>query len=294
MKTDYEMEELVPVVSGLAERYTGGESTSVTYEKAQQLMEAVLYCIHELEQPAEHDAENPELKADNKAEKNSVSAGKPIEKMPAQQAYRLGLDRVKEKTEKTLRRYNELLPGFVYFENRCLYDTFVKGLPRFFRWYHIEFDPQNTILTLDYPVLRDLSAITGIDKIAAFTDCIRLEQMFLKSFPEDYVRNVLASYDSSYPAMVENICEPVAGDVVCHIMTGKPLSEGKPGKEEMIRLRQLFRKKHAEDIIEQLQQAFRQFLADYCGDSGELYTYFAKSIRGITARLAVMAGQVDF
>ena len=62
----------------------------------------------------------------------------------------------------------------------------------------------------------------------------------------------------------------------------------------MIRLRQLFRKKHAEDIIEQLQQAFRQFLADYCGDSGELYTYFAKSIRGITARLAVMAGQVDF
>ena len=33
----YEMEELVPIVAKLAKRYTSGESTSITYEKAQQL-----------------------------------------------------------------------------------------------------------------------------------------------------------------------------------------------------------------------------------------------------------------
>ena len=44
---DYEMEELIPLVKELCDRYTGKESTSVTYEAAQQLMEAVLYCIHE-------------------------------------------------------------------------------------------------------------------------------------------------------------------------------------------------------------------------------------------------------
>ena len=43
----YEMEELVPIVAKLAKRYTSGESTSITYEKAQQLMEAVLYSINE-------------------------------------------------------------------------------------------------------------------------------------------------------------------------------------------------------------------------------------------------------
>ena len=44
---EYEMEELIPLVKELCDRYTGKESTSVTYEAAQRLMEAVLYCIHE-------------------------------------------------------------------------------------------------------------------------------------------------------------------------------------------------------------------------------------------------------
>lgn len=48
--TEERMEELLPVVTKLVQKYTGGMSTSVTYEKAQELMEAVLYCIHEYEQ----------------------------------------------------------------------------------------------------------------------------------------------------------------------------------------------------------------------------------------------------
>ena len=47
---DYEMEELVPIVGKLAEKYTANESTSITYEKAEQLMGAILYCIHELKE----------------------------------------------------------------------------------------------------------------------------------------------------------------------------------------------------------------------------------------------------
>ena len=45
----YDMEELVSIVAKLAEEYTSKESTSITYEKAQQFMDAVLYCINEAE-----------------------------------------------------------------------------------------------------------------------------------------------------------------------------------------------------------------------------------------------------
>lgn len=48
----FETEELMPIVAELADKYTGKESTSITYEKARQLMEAVLYCIHEYEEDA--------------------------------------------------------------------------------------------------------------------------------------------------------------------------------------------------------------------------------------------------
>ena len=48
--TDIKMEELVSIVGELAGKYTGYESTSITYEKAEQLMGAVLYCIREVMQ----------------------------------------------------------------------------------------------------------------------------------------------------------------------------------------------------------------------------------------------------
>ncbi len=51
---NYKMEELLPVVSQLALKYGGGESTSMTYEKAQTLMEAVLYCLHEYDSSCEN------------------------------------------------------------------------------------------------------------------------------------------------------------------------------------------------------------------------------------------------
>ncbi len=41
----YDMNDLVPIVAMLTEKYTGNDSSSVTYEKANQLMEAVVYCI---------------------------------------------------------------------------------------------------------------------------------------------------------------------------------------------------------------------------------------------------------
>ena len=45
----YDMNELLPVVARLTKRYTGIESSSVSYEKANQLMGAVIYCIREIE-----------------------------------------------------------------------------------------------------------------------------------------------------------------------------------------------------------------------------------------------------
>lgn len=183
---DYEMEELVPIVGKLAEKYTAYESTSITYEKAEQLMGAVLYCIQELK---EMDCNTPDLK----------------EKMPAHRAYEIGAAYVKEKAEQALDLYNRIIPEFYHYENQCLYDTFVKGIPEFFKWYDVRFEPQNTILNLDYPVLKDISGYTGIDKIFEFIKCIQLEQQFLKRFPESYVIDILSKNNRYWKESKDNI-----------------------------------------------------------------------------------------
>lgn len=262
----YEMEELVPIVGELAKKYTAYESTSITYEKAEQFMEAVLYCINELEQ----------------AESNSVILPG---NMSAERAYELGVQCVEQKVKRALERYNETLTRFHDYGNRYLYDTFVNGLPEFFKWYDVRFEPQNTILTLDYPVLRDISGYTGIDKIYRFIECIRLEQQFLHVFPEAYVINVLWKYNAQYKNMIGNICEVVFAAVVCHILAEKPLSEAAFEEKDYLHIKELLIRTDYHELYKRLENAAKAFVQRYCENNTDLAEYLIGSIEGIVVRL---------
>ena len=101
---NYEMEELVPIVGKLAEKYTAFESTSVSYEKAEQLMGAVLYCIHETWQvPA------------REREKQGAGLMAKAERLSDAQAYEMGARLVEEKTKAALSEY-DFNVGLPYFE----------------------------------------------------------------------------------------------------------------------------------------------------------------------------------
>lgn len=42
--------------------------------------------------------------------------------------------------------------------------------------YDVRYNPQNHILTLDYPILEDLGEMCGIDEIYRYLECVKLEQ----------------------------------------------------------------------------------------------------------------------
>ncbi|MCI8729760.1 MAG: hypothetical protein HFH59_08360 [Lachnospiraceae bacterium] len=259
------MEELLPVTARLAEQYTSYESTSVTYERAQQLMEAVLYCIHEAEQSG-----------------NGIVTA---EQKTAQYLYETGVSCVKRRTKEALELYNEISAEFNHYENHCLYDTFVEGLPEFFKWYDVKFCPQDTIITLDYPVLKDISGYTGIDKIYEFIRCIQMEQGFLSIFPEDFVLQVLFRYDKEYRELIDNICEIVLSWVAVYILAGKPLSEENlDGADHQI-IQEIFETNKMEDICGQLGLKVSAMVEKYRPNSRGLTQYLLGSIRGIAVRL---------
>lgn len=267
---DYEMEELVPIVGKLAEKYTAHESTSITYEKAEQLMGAVLYCIHEVKEI------NGNLLVSN-------------EKIAAQKAYEMGMAYVKEKTEKALGMYNKIMPGFYYYENQCLYDTFVKGIPEFFKWYDIQFEPQNTILTLDYPLLKDISEYTGIDKIFEFVTSIGLEQKFFKLFSVGDVTNILSRINRNWKESMDNICETVLTYVSGHILTGKTLTVFELEEGDYLYLQKLFIQAALEDIEKRLEAALEIFIKNYYEGDRELLNYLSSAVSGIAVRLKTAA-----
>lgn len=262
----YEIEELIPIVARLAERYTSYESTSISYEKAEQLMGAVLYCIHETE------LEKP----------NAIALASGI---PAQQTYKYGVTYVEEKVKKALELYNRILPDFCHYENQCLYDTFVTGLPEFFKWYDITFNPQDTILTLDYPVLGDLSAYTGIDKIYAYIQCIYLEQKFLKSMPENYVINLLSRQHKQHQELVLNICEIVFTAVAVHLLAHKPLSKPNLQEDDYQSVRDICMQMTFDEMANLLREAVKAYVKRYCKNCRELSDYLTDSVEDVSIRL---------
>lgn len=263
---EYTMEELFPILGQLAEKYTAFESTSIPYETAEQLTEAVLYCIREAEQV-------------------QTNALVQAEGLSARQAYAIGAAAVEEKTRAALALYHETLQDFDSYGNRCLYDAFQQGLPEFFKWYDTKFMPQETMLTLDYPLLRDLSGQTGIDRIYSFIECIHLEQAFLNGFPEGTVKGILSRYNSQYGSLMENVCEIVLTTLAGHLLAGKPLSEREFVHEDFLWIRGKFANTCLPQITQQLKNAVAAFIQKYYGDSTELTAYLSGALENITFRL---------
>ena len=265
----YEAEDLVPIVAELAKRYTSGESSSITYETAGQLMEAVLYCIREFE----------------KGEAFSLTTGK---KLSAGKCYERGLELVEKKVQDALKLYNRMMIYFSSYGNRCLQDTVGKGMPEFFKWYDVRLNPQDTLLTLDYPILMDLSADTGIDRIYGYLLCISLEQKFLRKFPRDFVREALAEYDSRYQWMIDNLCEVVLFKVIRYIVLDKNLTEPDFSPEELSRLQKIIREKSLEELREKLKEAVDDLVDDYFEEDENLKTYLYAAIQNISVRMKAM------
>lgn len=272
----YTMEELVPVVGRLAERYAAYEHTSMSYGQAEQLMGAVLYCIQE---------------AESWGGKDALLDGK----TPAQDAYEAGAACVEAKAKEALALYNTISKEFNHYGNCCLHDAFVKGMPEFFKRYDIKFCPQDTVLTLDYPVLRDISGFAGIDKIYGFLVCICIEQKFLHLFPEEYVRDVLVRHDSQYEDMVENICEVILGDLMGHVLAGKPLEEkGGFQEEDYQKMQGIWEGTGQQRLQEKILETLASLLQGYGDGREEALEYLSQAVRDRFARMDNAVGYGAF
>lgn len=253
---DYQMEELLPIVSELAQKYAGYESTSITYEKAQSLMEAVLFCLREY----------------NNSDINIQDIDILVQRdISVKEQYEIGARLLAEKVEDIRKIFNESSFWFEDFGVKCLYDTVQKGIPQFLKWYDIKFCPQNTILTLDYPLLTDCSFLTGADAVYQYIQAVRIEQRFLRAFEKSYVIHILEKYNAEYQNMIENICSIVLTNVIGPIAPNKLREKSVPEIEQMIK--------------QFIQTAVKQFYED----DADMAKYLCHEANNIAVRMKTAA-----
>lgn len=264
-KCRYPMEEIMPIVSELAQKYTGCDHSSVTYEKAQMLMEAVVYCINE----------------DGRQEGNALAA----KSIPAREAYENGRKIVKEKLMELRTLYHALIPDFRDYGSMCLKDTVRKGIPAFLERYDFKYAPQETLLTLDYPAMRNYGALSGIDLVLCYLRDIQLEQKFLHRMGDKYIIKVLRKYHRDYEYLSENICGIVLQNVTGHMILDKPLPGQGFGQEELESLEEILSDKTEEQIKAYLLKALERLMAEYYDNDDRLLAYLGGGLSDIVTRI---------
>jgi len=263
------MEELLPIVAELADKYTGKESTSITYEKAGQLMGAVLYCINEYKA---HVTGRQDL---------LIREDEPEAKQLYAQGYELVLKKVKE----TNLLYNKMIPDFRFYENRCYYDTFAKGIPAFFLYYDPRFNPRNHILTLDYPVLIPIDSLCGIDAIHAYVKCALLEQKFLGKLPDAYIRHVLKAYSPDYEELLINLAGIVLKNILGCRIAKKAVDTKGYALREKVRLKDYVNQNSPESLEQSLKGMIDDLVALGYGGDKELGDYLKAAVHNYSFEL---------
>lgn len=265
----YRPEELLPLVKELSWKYTGKASTSISYEAAQQLMKAVLYCIQEYTLGAGKDALCPE------------------KKVSAREAYELGYALVLRKTQDARECYNQVAEYFDSYGNRAYEETFRKGIPEFFLWYDAKLKPQDHILTLDYPVLGNDVKACGIDRMYEYLWCIDKEQQFLLRFPKAYVRTVNRERYPEYEEYFINVCQTPLRRILCCMLAEIDLTRTELSKKEYLQI------EHALDMDEEtgkglksrLEAALKLLVNQVYEGEEDLYRYLSRDLEDLTFEL---------
>ncbi len=260
--TGYPAEDLVALVSELAAAYISHESTSITVDTAQQLWAAMEFC----------------LRAGEAACPDALQTARPN----ARNVYQAGCRALRQKADTLRRLYNRLLPDFDSFCNSFLEDTFVRGLAEFLKWYDLRFCPQDTILTLDYPVLCAPDARGGIHTVLDYARMLELEQRFLHRFGAEYVQRALKTAGLG-PFDVCNLPSVILQTVLGRLLAKTP-PEHPLTPADVLRIQQQYDPLNAQTVRSGCETALTTFLRRAFPQDEAMLQYLRGEVHALSAR----------
>ena len=265
------MEQLIPILVELTEKYTSKESTSVSYQTAKQLMNAVIYCVDEI------NFVYNEADSRSRLESEIGSDGKT--------AYMTGYELVVKKVLRSKALFEEIALDFNAYRNRAYYETVIEGMPAFFIYYDPKFNPQNHILTLDYPTIKSVQNSCGIDAIYEYLSYTKLEQELLKAFPEEYITTLLSRYQADYEELFINIAGIVLRNIIVCMIVGKKITNHSFEKNDVDALQKFIESSSQEELEMKLCNLIRILVDQGYNHNEQLYEYLKEDVKNISFEL---------
>lgn len=169
---------IMEVLKELIMKYTKGESTSVTVEVTEGLLNSLLYSLDfyliELDDPQ--------------------AALRELKKKDIRTMYEKGIELLRLCVIDTKKLYEKIKRNRLQVELEAYNLTIDEAIPCFFEKYTVIFEAHNTMASIDYPLVFDDMSVRGISYIKNYLEHLDIETEFCSFFSVENIDKILNGF----------------------------------------------------------------------------------------------------
>ncbi len=260
--------ELLALLAEQTDKWTKGESSSIRVEKAQDILESILFVI------------GVYLKTCSRPEE-AVNLLK-IKAM--KELFTQGLVCVRRKLTACKLLQQHIKKHLLKTPNVYYRSTIVDGINGFFKLYRIQFSAHEIHITADYPTYMGRPQLNGIEFIEQYLKEIESENTFCTHFAANAIHHLLYGLSLDYRSIPMNLYEPVLASSLGLILVNRSPKGLDLTKQEVDRLHEYFQDCSQEEIQGRLQQALVE-LKEVLQLSEKLIVYIGISIQKLSTTI---------
>ena len=230
----------------ITRRYTGFDSTSVTVDRAQELLESALFTV------------GVQLKTFS-APDEALNA---VLKDGLLSQYRAGREHLNELLSRAHSYQTSLLENLFPTGNEFYSATVLGGISGFFKLYRPDYAAQEIHITADYPTLIGLPPLKGAEFIVRYLRQLCTENAFLNLFDPLLIDRLLRAHEPRYEHIPLNLCQPMlCAALGCELLGLEP-RELKLRPDDVDTLSRRFAGLSREEAEGQLRKALAELSVD--------------------------------
>lgn len=242
--------KLMEILKALILRYTKGESTSLTVETTESLLNSMLYAL-----------DFYFLKIDNPESSLMELVNGDINKI-----YYEGVELLRLYVIETHKLYLKIKKERLNIELDAYNATLDEAISIFFEKYNIVFEAPNGMGSIDYPLVFDDWSVKGISYIRNYLEHLKIETEFCKLFSEKDIKTIVEGYEKmcrlTHSIELINIFEILINNSIFSVIAGNEGDNIYISKYQAKKIKEQFEFMDAVEISVLIDESVMKVLVD--------------------------------
>lgn len=258
--------QLMLILRELIMTYTKGESTSIKTEKAEGLLNSILYSVDACISNAASSEEGIAL----------------LKSANIKEIYEKGVRLVTACVEETKLLYEEVAKGKLDISLVVYNSTIDEAIPDFFKNYGVLFEAHGTMCDMDYPLVFDDMKVQGIYYIRNYLENLKIENKFCNIFDEEQIlkiiRNCSKIYGVNYIDSPINVFEMVINNAVLSVLAEGDIRQLEISRTQFEILQMKLGSSNTVQIEAFINSAFERLISDLKIEDSRIISYIGRYI----------------